>query len=274
MRGGRSFSRTKSSPTKSMSSTKAGAAGKSSFSRGLMGGLLGGALGGMLFGSMFGGGGSGGGGGMGILPILILAGGAYFLFRKFKQQSKGGKESAYTRPTATPSFGGGMNGGENTDVRPPPAPAFAGMSDLDEGIDQIKATDQDFEKEHFIQVASDVFFQIQAGWMRRDISSYRHLVGNQLAEEYTSQFAKMKAAGRTNKLESIAVRSIEVIAAGSDGLEDFVTVRFIASLLDYTVDDKTGDIVEGSNTAPVKFEEEWTWARSVKTNNWKLEGIN
>ncbi|EKD34426.1 MAG: hypothetical protein ACD_75C02346G0001 [uncultured bacterium] len=109
--------------------------------------------------------------------------------------------------------------------------------------------------------------------MRRDLDAYRHLLGDQLAREYEQHFAEMRQKGQINKLESIAVRAIEIIAAGSDGREDFVTLLLTANLLDYTVDDKSGELISGSMTTPVKFAEEWTWARSVGTQNWRLEGI-
>jgi predicted lipid-binding transport protein (Tim44 family) len=83
----------------------------------------------------------------------------------------------------------------------------------------------------------------------------------------------MRSKGHINKLESIAVRNLEIVQAGSDNGEDFVTVLFSANLLDYTVDDKTGELVDGSMTNPIKFNEEWTWARPVGTQEWKLEGI-
>jgi predicted lipid-binding transport protein (Tim44 family) len=137
----------------------------------------------------------------------------------------------------------------------------------------IQRVDPGFDPHHFTEVASDVFFQVQAGWMRRDLQSYRHLLGDQLAREYEARFAEMRERGHINKLESIAVRKIEVVDSGSDGKEDFVTVLFTANLLDYTVDDKTGALIEGSMTSPVKFEEEWTWQRPTGTDDWKLEGI-
>ena len=84
----------------------------------------------------------------------------------------------------------------------------------------------------------------------------------------------MREQGVINKLESIAIRNVEICAAGSTGSEDFVTVLFTANLLDYTVNETTGDLVEGSMTSPVKFAEEWTWARPVRTDNWRLEGID
>lgn len=83
----------------------------------------------------------------------------------------------------------------------------------------------------------------------------------------------MRSSGHINKLESIAVRGMEIIEAGSDGLEDFVTVLVTANLLDYTVDDKSGELIAGSMTNPFKFQEKWTWARPTGTQEWKLEGI-
>ncbi len=267
--GGKSFS---SSPSKSPAAAPAAGPNKtgSSFSRGLMGGLLGGAIGGMLFGSMFGGGGSG----MGILPLLILGGIAFFLYKKFAK-AKQGQGAGYQAPNsyarqATPSS---LFGGNDSAQPPPPPPPIIGENLMADGVSQLQQYDRNFDPAYFTEVASDVFFQVQAGWMRRDLDSYRHLLGEDLAREYTEHFAEMRSKGHINKLESIAVRGVEIVQAGSDGREDFVTVRFSANLLDYTVDDKTGDLISGSMTVPVKFLEEWTWARPTGTLNWKLEGI-
>jgi predicted lipid-binding transport protein (Tim44 family) len=267
--GGRSFKMTPRAPSKSMQSGPTQRGG-GSFGRGLAGGLLGGALGGMLFGSMFGAGGTG----MGILPLLILGGVAYFLFKRFSTKPRPTGYQSYQQNSEpqTPSnmFSGAFG---NSAQPPPPSTPDIGGNLLQEGIDQIRETDPDFDPKYFTEIASDVFFQVQAGWMRRDLDSYKHLLGDQLASEYAGHFAEMRRKGRINKLESIAVRNLEIVQAGSDGREDFVTVLFAANLLDYTVDDKSGELIEGSMTTPIKFNEEWTWARLVGTQDWKLEGI-
>jgi predicted lipid-binding transport protein (Tim44 family) len=144
---------------------------------------------------------------------------------------------------------------------------------VEQGLDEIRQTDPGFDDKHFLEVAADVFFKVQAGWMRRELDSFRHLLGSQLASEYQHHFDQMKQQGHINKLESIAIRKVEMTDAGSDNGEDFVTVLFTANLLDYTVHDQTGALVEGSMTEPVKFAEKWTWARPIRTENWKLEGI-
>ncbi|NLZ18464.1 MAG: Tim44 domain-containing protein [Desulfobulbaceae bacterium] len=233
------------------------------FGRGLLGGLAGGALGAMLFGSMFGMGGSG----MGILPLLLLGVAGYFFYRRFVRKPAGSSSPGYGPP---PSQGGGFPPSFGQDNNVPPIQDIPGP---DKGLAAVRRTDPGFDEAHFLEVASDVFFKVQAGWMRRDLASYRHLLGEQLAAEYAGHFKELEEKGQLNKLESIAIRKVEIVDAGSDGKEDYVTVLFTANLLDYTVDERSGAVVEGSTTEPVKFAEEWTWARPVRTENWLLEGI-
>lgn len=265
--GGKSFS---SKPYKAPASKTTGTSttqNKSgSFGKGLAGGLLGGAIGGLLFGSLFGMGGDG----MGLLPILLLGGVGYFLYRKFtrglpKQSQAGG----YGPP---PGQGGGFQQGPTPGNFGAPPAAGSPMA-IEEGLNQIRATDRGFDTGYFLEIASDVFFKVQAGWMSRDLESFRHLLGDQLAGEYANHFAEMEQKGVINKLESMAIRKVDICDAGSSGSEDFVTVLFTANLLDYTVNDTTGEVVEGSKTEPVKFAEKWTWARPAGTDDWKLEGI-
>lgn len=265
--GGKSFrSAPTTAPKQTTATTQSAQKPKSgSFAKGLAGGLLGGAIGGMLFGSMFGAGGSG----MGILPLLLLAGVGYFIYRKMMK----GNRPGYSQGQAGYGSQQGQPGGFEQPAAGTPPPMPGSVMGVEAGLDEIRRTDRNFDINYFKEIASDVFFQVQAGWMRRDLDSYRHLLGEQLASEYEGHFAEMREKGVINKLESIAVRKVEICDAGNTGTEDFITILFTANLLDYTVSDTTGDLVEGSMTEPVKFAEEWTWARPVGTEDWKLEGI-
>jgi predicted lipid-binding transport protein (Tim44 family) len=238
---------------------------KSGFGRGLAGGLLGGALGAMLFGSLFGASGQG----FGLLPILLLGGAAYFFFRQRRRSGQAGHRGSNT---SSPGNIFTMQG-ERMDTAAGTDDPMDSLQPVEQGLREIRRTDRSFDEQYFVEIASDVFFQVQAGWMRRDLDSYRHLLGDQLAGEYESHFERMRRDGHINKLESIAIRQVEIVNCGSDGKEDFVTVLFTANLLDYTVDEQSGELVSGSMTEPVKFAEEWSWARKSGTDNWLLEGI-
>jgi predicted lipid-binding transport protein (Tim44 family) len=88
-----------------------------------------------------------------------------------------------------------------------------------------------------------------------------------------SDCENLKAAKQINHLENIAVRSVDITEAWQESGEDYITVRVYANLLDYTVDEATGQVLTGSKTDPVKFEEYWTFTRPVGANPWKLSAI-
>lgn len=271
--GGRSFSRPARPPAPPASPTRQTTAppnstSKTSFWKGMAGGLIGGAIGGMLFGSLLGGHGMFGTG-IGLLPLLLILGIGYFLVRNMRQRSSapsaGGESAPY------PPVGGIDDQGT---VGPPPPPLMRDTGDsVEDGLEAVQRADGRFDPKMFKEVAQDVFFRVQAAWIRRDISSIRGLIGDQLASEYQGYFDEMIKKGRINKLENISVRKTEIVAAGIMDSELFVTVLFTANLLDYTVDDKNGELIEGSMTDPVKFAEKWTWAKRAGETNWLLEGV-
>ena len=84
---------------------------------------------------------------------------------------------------------------------------------------------------------------------------------------------RLRLERRVNHLENIAVRSTEVMEAWQENVQDFVTVRFLASLLDYTVEEGSNQVLEGSSATPVKFEEYWILTRPIGPNPWKLSAI-
>ncbi len=280
--GGRSFSGSRSvqppaqSPPPSKYTAPQNQNSTGGFMRGLGGGLLGGAIGGLLFGSLAHGGMGGGigGSGIGLLQILLFAGAGYFIYSRFFKKRLALPKAHYQQGGAGAEgfYPGNQAGGAG--YMPDPLPSSSmGAGTMVQGLEAIRRTDPDFDPEHFKEVAQDVFFQVQAGWMRRDLQSYRHLLGERLAREYEGHFAELRQKGQINKLESIAIRKVELVDAGTDSIEDFVTLLFTANLLDYTIDERSNEVVNGSMTEPVKFAEEWTWARPAGTLNWKLEGI-
>jgi len=248
----------------------------SSFMRGLGGGLLGGAIGSMLFGGVGHGAGMGGGmggSGIGLFEILIIGGLIYFLYKKFAGKKRSG-------PNQSPfsSMGGGYEDVSAPSSRPPDMasgniPDMASGETVAEDLDMVRRYDPGFDPEQFKEFAQDVFFKVQAAWTRRDISVMQQYLGPQLLGEYEQHFADLKAKGQENRLENIAVRKVDIVDVGEMDGEPFVIIQFKANLLDYTVDEATGNVLEGSNSEPVKFQERWAFSKSAGSSQWKLEGI-
>ena len=109
----------------------------------------------------------------------------------------------------------------------------------------------------------------QSGTCRRSEASSPQ----NIYQPYRMTPTRLKADKKINKLDNIAVRSVDITEAWQEQGQDYVTVRFYANLLDYVVDENSGQVVSGSKTDPVKFEEYWTFTRSVGNNAWQLSAI-
>ncbi|MEO0250377.1 MAG: Tim44 domain-containing protein [candidate division WOR-3 bacterium] len=229
-----------------------------------MGGLAGGFLGSLLFSSLgWGAPGGPGTGGIGLLEILIFAALLFFLFRFIKRRRQQAYENAYYQETAQP-------------IGPSYQPSYAAgpaESDLEKGLRHIRQVDPQFDEQRFRDRCMDAFFKIQAAWQARDISPVRNLLTQEMYGIISSDVERLRAERKINKLENIAVRSVDITEAWQEQGADYITVRFYANLLDYVVDEQTGQVVSGSKTDPVKFEEYWTFTRNVGSDAWQLSAI-
>ena len=110
--------------------------------------------------------------------------------------------------------------------------------------------------------------------MNRDLSTVQNLLTDEMEGVVQRDIDALLREKKINRLENIAVRKVEIVETWQETGQDFLTVIFTANLLDYTTDDSTGEVVEGSKTDPVRFEEFWTFTRPVGNNPWKLSAIN
>jgi predicted lipid-binding transport protein (Tim44 family) len=148
-----------------------------------------------------------------------------------------------------------------------------GPSDLDRGIANVRQMDAGFDPARFSDTASDIFFKVQAAWMNRDMREAVAVITPEMSDILQKDCDRLRGQGRVNRLENIAVRSVDVTEAWQESGQDYVTVHFLANLLDYTVDERSGQVVEGNRSEPVKFEEFWTFVRPVGPNPWRLTAI-
>jgi len=245
------------------------------FMRGLGTAVLGGFLGSMLFSGLagasgFGGMGGGmGGSGFGMIEILLFGGLAYFLYRKYK---------ASRTPALATDAGGSMQYQDASYQAP--APGYANNPPVQEplpfnGTDYRSLTmmDPSFDANKFLKIAQDNFFKIQGAWNKQDVTTLRTLCGGELMKTWEAELAQLKLRGQKNRMDNIALRESEITEVWTESGEDFITVRLHANLLDYTVDEKSGNVVVGSDSEPVEFEEFWTYSRPVGPNGWKLAAV-
>ncbi len=248
----------------------------SGIGRGLMYGLGGLFLGGMIGSLLFGGHGQaagwGGTGGFGmgdLIIVLVILGIVYFIVKRFRARREAMQMSsagagyapyAYDQPQA------GTYSGEPQEADEP-------GDGLGRGLRHIAEMDPGFSESAFRETAEDLFFRIQSAWTKRDLGPARQLLSAEMLNVLQADANRYVADKQFNRLENVAVRSVEIVDAAQDRGEEYITVKFTASLLDYVVSESTGDVVSGSASNPVKFLEYWTFSRKVGDKQWVLSGI-
>jgi len=245
------------------------------FLRSMAGGIMGGMLGGMLFRSlgMAGGGMGGMGGGIGLFEILLLAGIGYLIYRFVKNRRESATVSSYGQ---TGYQQGGLQGGYQDVALPSGAyqqvvePA---ADDLQTGLAHLRQMDPYFDEARFGDTAMDIFFKIQGAWMNRDLAPVSGMLTGEMRRILQDDVDRLMREKQVNRLENIAVRKVEIAEVWQESGQDYLTALIHANLLDYTTDDTTGQVVSGSKTEPVKFEEYWTFSRPVGNHPWQLSAI-
>ena len=203
------------------------------FLRGLAGGLMGGLLGSMLFrGLGFAGTGGGFGGGIGLFEILLGAAllfGVYWYFKSRRRvalarnESNAGTQYCYGSPTYD-SYAAGPTQMPGTE-----APvASSQRSDVDLGLQHIRQMDPTCDEAVFRETSSDIFFKIQAGWANRDLEPVKGLLTSEVFSTLKTDVDELRREKKVNRLENIALRSVDLVEVWQESGSDYVTVRFLA----------------------------------------------
>lgn len=229
---------------------------------------MGGLLGGLLFSSLgFAGTGGFGGSGIGLFEIILVAGIGYLIFRmvRSRRERNYAYQGAYSQ--------GGSQATCESPVQPATQPYAPTVSDQNTGMLHIRQFDPSFDESRFKDAAMDIFFKIQGAWMSRDLTSVQGLLADEMRKILQDDIDRMLKEKTVNRLENIAVRNVDITEAWQETGQDFLTVMVYANLLDYTTKE-SGEVIAGSKTDPVKFEEYWTFTRAIGNNPWRLSAIN
>ena len=249
-------------------STQGTGSSRSPFGSGLAGGVAGWLIGNLLFGGRAFAGTMGFSGAPGLLDLLIIGALVYFAYRYFVRR-RGGQSIHYEEKPGdnysrygVPYYGGGRQ------------PSISELNVVERGLEEMRRFDPSFNTERFLETVEELFFRIQAAWINRSLDGVESMLTTEMGEYFNGEFARMKHEHIIKRLENIAVREVEPAEVWQESGRDFIAVLFTANLLDYTVDDRTGEVVGGDRLNPVKLQEFWTFTRDIGNRLWRLAGIN
>ena len=211
---------------------------------------------------------------MGLLDMVIIGILLYLAYRFYKKWRARTATAGDQDNSGYPEMTGYSR--EETryrEIQYEPEP-YSSAGELERSSQELRQLGPGLNEEALKEAFQALFFRIQAAWMNRTIEGIEDALTEEMTKFFGQEFDSMRQKGRINRLENIAVRRVEPTEVWQERGRDYVTVFITANLLDYTVDDKTNEIVAGDKLNPVKFQEFWTLSRDAGSTQWQLSAIN
>ena len=179
---------------------------------------------------------SGSGGGSSILGGVVLAA-IIILVIYMSRRKKGGQAPV-------------MPGAQATD-----ASTLRSMNDY-------LALDPQFSEAAFREKLSNMYVQFQNAWQDKDLTPLRPYLTDAFFNKCDRQLDAYRQNRQTNRIDRPSVLGVELVGWKQEAGVDLVVARLRTRIVDYVVDDATGSVVRGSNTAEKFMEYEWDLVRT------------
>jgi predicted lipid-binding transport protein (Tim44 family) len=154
----------------------------------------------------------------------------------------------------------------------PSGEPWSSDSSFDRGVRDIRRTDPKFDPRKFAGYAGMLFRDAQSVWATRDIGALRDRVTPEMYDALQAQCDRLRNTHRVNRADAIEITT-EITEAWQESGRDYVTAYIGGSIVDYTVDEASDNLVNGSRTIPRDVDEFWTFTRPAGLNFWMLSAI-
>ncbi len=127
----------------------------------------------------------------------------------------------------------------------------------------IKESDPNFSSSDFISFAKQVYIDIEDAWCKRDLTPVRPVLHENLYNTTNRQIQSKIEQGVVYHYESIAINTAYLTSYIKDAQFEYLTMYLNARMIDYQVDEKTGNIIRGDKTTRWDLRYKMKFVRSV-----------
>ena len=125
--------------------------------------------------------------------------------------------------------------------------------------------DPNFSESDLREKLSNVYVQMQNGCTARNIESLRPYFTDALYQQFDRQIKSLIASRRINRVDRIAVLDVTLRGFFQEGGDDHLVALLKTRITDYIVDEDTGKVISGSDTAEKFMTYEWDLSRPTGT---------
>ncbi len=125
--------------------------------------------------------------------------------------------------------------------------------------------DPRFSESDMREKLSNVYVQMQNACTARNIESLRPYFTDALYQQFDRQIKSLIASRRINRVDRIAVLDVTLRGFFQEGGDDHLVALLKTRITDYIVDEDTGKVISGSDTAEKFMTYEWDLSRPTGT---------
>lgn len=129
----------------------------------------------------------------------------------------------------------------------------------------IKAADPNFSSGDFITFTKQVYIDIQNAWCARDLTTVRPVLHENLYNTTNRQIQSKIQQHIVYHYESIAINTAYLTSYKKDAQFEYLTAYLNARMIDYQVDELTGNIIRGDKYTRWDLRYKMKFVRSVGT---------
>lgn len=144
---------------------------------------------------------------------------------------------------------------------------------LNQCILEAKAIDKEFDEEVFNKEAFNIYKDVQVAWMNFEIESIKHLISEELFNDYQKKLDSLKKKKQKNVLDEIELKSNKIIDMKVEDNIDIIKCHMNVTCYDYIIDDKD-HLVKGRKKKKCDYVYELVFNRDMKNNNYILDKKN
>ena len=146
---------------------------------------------------------------------------------------------------------------------------------INNSINEIFKIDPNFELDSFCEGAKKAFEYILTEYSKDNLKSLERLVAKNIFETFQNQINQREKKHENLSITIISVKDpiIKDITIEKKGVA-FIKLSFESEQVQ-TTKNKNGKVIDGDNNQILSIKENWTFSKSLKTNdpNWVLEEI-
>ena len=160
------------------------------------------------------------------------------------------------------------------DEAPESAPARdEPLTDLEQGLRDIRTTDRGFDPGRFVGYVTMTFRDAHTAGMSRDFGSLRDRTTPEMHGILQARSERLQSAGTVKHTDEIEITAT-VTDAWQERGRDYVRALIDGSMIEFTLDQVSGRLVDGSRNVPRDVAELWTFTRQAGLNFWRLSAID